>query len=43
MASSAPTTELLLAWRGGEQAALDELLPLVYLELRQELIERGLL
>jgi len=35
MAPSAPITELLLAWRQGEQAALDELLPLVYLELRR--------
>jgi DNA-directed RNA polymerase specialized sigma24 family protein len=34
MAQSAPITDLLLAWRGGERAALDELLPLVYLELR---------
>ena len=28
-------TALLLAWRAGEQAALDELLPLVYDELRR--------
>ncbi len=28
-------TQLLLDWRGGKQAALDELLPLVYSELRQ--------
>ncbi len=28
-------TELLLAWRGGEQAALDQLIPLVQQELRR--------
>ena len=35
MAPSVPITELLLAWRGGERGALDELLPLVYSELRR--------
>ena len=35
MASSAPITDLLLAWREGNRAALDELLPLVYSELRR--------
>jgi RNA polymerase sigma factor (TIGR02999 family) len=35
MASSPPITELLLAWREGNRAALDELLPLVYSELRR--------
>ena len=28
-------TELLVRWRGGEKAALDDLLPLVYAELRR--------
>ncbi len=28
-------TELLVRWRGGDQVALDTLLPLVYSELRQ--------
>jgi len=28
-------THLLLAWRGGEQAALDKLVPIVYEELRR--------
>jgi hypothetical protein len=41
MAPSAPITELLLAWRQGERAALDELLPLVYLELRELTISHG--
>lgn len=31
----APITELLLAWRQGEQGALDQLLPAVYAELRR--------
>ncbi len=35
IAPSAPITELLLAWRVGSPAALDELLPLVYVELRR--------
>ncbi len=36
MASSFnPVTELLLAWRHGDQAALDRLVPLVYQELRR--------
>src|SRR5208283_5091282 len=35
MSSSAPSTDLLLAWREGNRAALDELLPLVYSELRR--------
>jgi ECF sigma factor len=35
MAPSTPITELLLVWRQGEGAALDELLPLVYAELRR--------
>ena len=30
-----PVTELLLAWNEGEAAALDELMPLVYAELRK--------
>jgi RNA polymerase sigma factor (TIGR02999 family) len=34
MAPPAPITELLLAWRRGEQAAHDQLLPAVYAELR---------
>jgi ECF sigma factor len=34
---SAPTsvTELLIKWRDGDRAALDQLLPLVYRELRR--------
>jgi hypothetical protein len=28
-------TELLVRWRGGDKAALDSLMPLVYGELRQ--------
>jgi RNA polymerase sigma factor (TIGR02999 family) len=36
MADSVPdVTKKLLAWRGGNQAALNELLPLVYSELRR--------
>jgi len=35
MAPSVPITGLLLAWREGNRAALDELLPLVYSELRR--------
>lgn len=36
MGYSAPNvTQLLLAWREGEQAALDELIPLVHAELRR--------
>jgi RNA polymerase sigma factor (TIGR02999 family) len=34
-ASSEPITELLERWRGGDQVALDALVPLVYSELRQ--------
>jgi RNA polymerase sigma factor (TIGR02999 family) len=33
--SSQEVTRLLIAWRQGEQAALDELIPLVYGELRR--------
>lgn len=33
--SSNQVTELLLRWRGGDKAALDALLPLVYAELRR--------
>ncbi len=33
--SSEPITELLERWRGGDQVALDALVPLVYSELRQ--------
>jgi len=33
--ASLSVTELLLAWNNGESAALDELLPLVYAELRR--------
>jgi len=33
--SNADVTELLLAWTGGNRSALDELLPLVYGELRR--------
>jgi len=32
--SSQPVTQLLLAWRQGDQAALEQLVPLVYQELR---------
>ena len=37
MTSSAPTnvTQLLLAWSDGDQAALDQLVPLIYDELRR--------
>jgi RNA polymerase sigma factor (TIGR02999 family) len=35
MAGSADITTLLRAWRGGDQAALDRLTPLVYAHLRQ--------
>jgi RNA polymerase sigma-70 factor (ECF subfamily) len=35
MAAAAPITELLLAWRQGDQAALDDLLPAVYSELHR--------
>jgi RNA polymerase sigma factor (TIGR02999 family) len=34
VAPSADVTRLLLAWRGGDAAALDGLIPLVYAELR---------
>jgi len=30
-----PVTELLVRWKAGDQAALDELIPLVYKELRE--------
>jgi RNA polymerase sigma-70 factor (ECF subfamily) len=33
--SSQPVTQLLLAWRQGDQAALERLVPLVYQELRR--------
>lgn len=33
--SSDQVTELLVRWRGGDKAALDDLLPLVYAELRR--------
>ena len=33
--SSGPVSELLVRWRGGDQAALEALLPLVYDELRR--------
>ena len=33
--SSQPLTQLLLAWRQGDQAALEQLVPLVYQELRR--------
>jgi len=33
--SSRPVTRLLLAWRAGDQSALDELMPLVHDELRR--------
>jgi len=35
MTSPATITQLLIKWRNGDQAALDELLPLVYSELRR--------
>jgi RNA polymerase sigma factor (TIGR02999 family) len=35
MATSTGVTELLGKWRGGDQKALDELMPLVYAELRR--------
>ncbi|HKX27957.1 MAG TPA: sigma-70 family RNA polymerase sigma factor [Blastocatellia bacterium] len=35
MTSPATITQLLIKWRNGDQAALDELLPLVYGELRR--------
>ena len=35
MASSQEVTRLLIAWSHGEQAALDQLMPLVYAELRR--------
>ncbi len=35
MTSSASITQLLIKWRNGDQAALDELLPQVYDELRR--------
>ena len=35
MASPATITQLLIRWRNGDQAALDELLPLVYQELHR--------
>src|SRR4249919_2719802 len=34
-ASSAEITRLLRAWGGGDQAAMDELAPMVYAELRR--------
>ena len=34
-ASEAPVTQLLLRWREGEEEALEELMPLVYEELRR--------
>jgi RNA polymerase sigma factor (TIGR02999 family) len=34
-APSAPVTTLLRAWRQGDRAALDQLMPIVYAELRQ--------
>jgi hypothetical protein len=34
--SSQDVTELLLAWRPGKQEALDELMPIVYEELRRQ-------
>src|SRR5215207_544424 len=33
--SSQQVTQLLVAWGGGDRAALDELMPLVYEELRR--------
>ena len=33
--ASNPVTELLVRWRGGDKAALDALMPLVYSELRR--------
>ena len=35
LGSSNPVTELLIRWRGGDRAALEELMPLVYDELRR--------
>ncbi len=37
MSDSSPQeiTQLLLAWRHGDQTALDQLMPLVYAELRR--------
>jgi RNA polymerase sigma factor (TIGR02999 family) len=35
MKSSASITQLLIKWRNGDQAALNELLPMVYSELRR--------
>lgn len=35
MATPEGVTELLVRWRGGDQGALDELMPLVYAELRR--------
>ena len=35
MATSEGVTQLLARWRGGDQEALDELMPLVYAELRR--------
>lgn len=32
---SEPVTSLLLRWRGGDKAALNALMPLVYTELRR--------
>lgn len=36
LGSTHPVTDLLRAWASGDQAALDELLPLVYDELRRQ-------
>jgi RNA polymerase sigma factor (TIGR02999 family) len=33
--TSRPVTELLLAWRQGDQAALEQLIPLIYQQLRR--------
>ena len=35
VSSSDPVTELLLSWRHGDQAALEQIVPLVYQELRR--------
>ena len=35
MAASKEVTQLLIAWRNGDQSALDKLLPIVYRELRR--------
>jgi RNA polymerase sigma-70 factor, ECF subfamily len=35
VSSSNPVTELLLSWRHGDQAALEQIVPLVYQELRR--------